>query len=120
MVALLTIECGVRVTEPREALERKFIVRALGFLEADHIRLYSFDELRYQADAQAHRIDVPGRDLEIHAQMLERVPALLNHYPQSEAGLVSVVPSPAFPRLRGKKTWRPAPSAGNTFLVGVC
>src|SRR5215471_6019386 len=91
MVALLTIECGVRVTESREALERKFIVRALGFLEADHIRLYSFDELRYQADAQAHRIDVPGRDLKIHAQMLAELEQLEGGFYEFAAGGTSQI-----------------------------
>src|SRR5258708_13335840 len=64
MISLLTVEGRMGVTEPGEALERKLAVRTLGFLKADHIRSRGFDEFCHEVDAQAHRIDVPGRELQ--------------------------------------------------------
>ena len=63
VIALLAVERDVLVAEPLEALERKGVVRALGFLQAEHVRPRRLDELRHQIDAQPHRIDVPGGDL---------------------------------------------------------
>src|SRR6266446_4619015 len=64
MMSLLTVEGRMGVTEPGKALERKLAVRTLGFLKADHIRSRGFDEFCHEVDAQADRIDVPGRDLQ--------------------------------------------------------
>src|SRR5215472_10324946 len=66
MISLLTIEGGMGITEPGETLERKLAVRALGFLEADHIGPCEFDKFCHEVDAQAHRIDVPCGDLQFH------------------------------------------------------
>ena len=60
VITLLSIEGDVLIAEPLESLARKFVVRALGLLQAQHIRADRLDEFRHQIDAQAHRIDVPG------------------------------------------------------------
>src|SRR5262249_50250534 len=98
MVSFLTIEGGVGVTELCEPLERKLVVRALGLLEADHIRPCSLDELRHEVDAQAHRVDVPGRDLQIHARRQRR--------PNSGRGLTSPT------RLDASDLFLPSPACG--------
>src|SRR5215217_2045102 len=65
VIALLSVEGDVLITEAPEALERKLVVRALGLLQTEDIRPRRLDELRDQIDAQAHRIDVPGGDGEL-------------------------------------------------------
>src|SRR6202035_1040964 len=59
VVALLPVERDVVVAEPRETLARKLVVRALGLLQAEHVRPLRLDELRHQIDAQPHGIYVP-------------------------------------------------------------
>src|SRR5581483_3637630 len=61
------VERDVFVAELPEALEREGVVRALGFLQAQHVRLRAAQEPRHQIDAQTDRVDVPGGDLERHA-----------------------------------------------------
>ena len=64
----LLVRRRVGVAEPREALERKFVVRAFGFLETNDIRPDGLEEFRHQIDAQPHRVDVPGCDRQCHAE----------------------------------------------------
>jgi hypothetical protein len=66
VISLLPIEHGVLVSQTLETLERKPIVRTLGFLQAEDIRPDRFDEFRHALDAQPYRIDVPGGDGEAH------------------------------------------------------
>src|SRR5207253_1911994 len=67
VIALLPVEGDVLVAETAEPLERKAVVRALGFLQAQDIGPRRLHELGDEIDAQAHRIDVPGRDFQAHA-----------------------------------------------------
>jgi hypothetical protein len=66
VIALLPVERHVLVAQPLEALERKAIVGALGFLQAEDVGPHRLDESRHGVDAQPHRIDVPGRDCQLH------------------------------------------------------
>ena len=63
------------VAEPLETFAREGVIRAFGFLEAQHIGAHCLDELRHQIDAQPHRIDIPGGDLELHVVLLGVMPA---------------------------------------------
>src|SRR5262249_6232727 len=71
VISLLAVECRMHVTEPREAFERKFLVRTFGFLKAEHVRPKCPEESSDLIDAQPHRVDVPGRDGNLH-EKLER------------------------------------------------
>ena len=51
---------------PLEAFERKFIVRTLGFLQAQYVGANGLDEPRHQIDAQPYRIDVPACNGQLH------------------------------------------------------
>ena len=66
VIALLAVQRDVLIAEPLEALARKGVVDALDFLQAEHVGPHRLDELRHQVDAQPHRIDVPGGELELH------------------------------------------------------
>ena len=66
VIALLPVEREMGVAHALEALERKPVVGALGFLEAQHVRLRGAQEPRDEIDAQPHRIDVPGGDGQAH------------------------------------------------------
>src|SRR3974377_547442 len=73
VIALLPVERDVLIAEPLEALERKSLVRALRLLQAEYVRPHRLDELGDEIDAQADRIDVPGRDREgHHADLMRR------------------------------------------------
>ncbi len=66
VIALLTVQRDVLVAEPPEAFQRKGVVGAFGFLQAQHIRPHRPEEFGDQVDAQAHRIDIPGGQGELH------------------------------------------------------
>ena len=72
VIALLAVERRVFIAEPLEALERKDLVRAFGFLQAKYVRPRAFEKFRDQVDAQADGIDVPGGDLEGHCPQSKR------------------------------------------------
>src|SRR5579872_5879305 len=59
MISLLAVQGDVFIAETAEALQRKDIIDALGFLQTEHVRSRRLDELGDEIDAQAHRIDVP-------------------------------------------------------------
>src|SRR5690606_7231458 len=67
MIALLTVEGDVLIAESLETLEWELVVRTLRLLQADRVRPRRLDEACEEVDAQPHRIDVPGCDLELHA-----------------------------------------------------
>jgi hypothetical protein len=60
VIALLPVQRDVLIAEPLEALPRKGVVDAFGFLQAQHVGPVRLDELGDEIDAQPHRIDVPG------------------------------------------------------------
>jgi len=66
VIALLTIERGIFIAEPLEALEREFIVRTFGFLQAQYVGTNSLEEPRHQINAQPYRIDVPACNGQLH------------------------------------------------------
>src|SRR5918993_3011402 len=66
VIALLSVQRDVLIAKPLKALERKLIIGAFGFLQAEHVRAGGLDEARHQIDAKAHRIDIPGRDRKLH------------------------------------------------------
>src|SRR5262249_22647366 len=66
VVALLAVERAIAVAKARKTFVREFVVRALRLLQAENVRANRFEEPRHQIDAKAHRIDVPGRDLDLH------------------------------------------------------
>jgi hypothetical protein len=53
--------------EALEALQRKGIVDAFGFLQAKHIRPRRFEEFGDDVDAQPHRVDIPRCQGKTHA-----------------------------------------------------
>ena len=69
MVAFLTVECDVLVTESLEALEREAVIGAFGFLQAEHVGANGFDEFRHEIDAKPNRVDVPSGDFQTHGTM---------------------------------------------------
>ena len=66
VIALLTIQRDVLIAEAPETLQRKNIIDAFGFLQAQNVRPLRFQEFGDEIDAQAHRIDVPGCQGETH------------------------------------------------------
>src|SRR5699024_3970521 len=60
----------VPVSEALQRLEREPVLRALGLLEAQHVRRDLMEEAAHLLDAQADGIDVPGGDGEAHARFL--------------------------------------------------
>ena len=70
VIALLAVERDVLIAEPLEALQRKGVVRALGFLQAQHVGTDRLEELGNEVDAQPDRIDVPGGELDLHGRNL--------------------------------------------------
>src|SRR5262245_53056624 len=66
VIALLPVERDVLVAEALEALHRKPVVGALGFLQTEHVRPHRFHELRDRVDAQSYRVDIPCGDGQPH------------------------------------------------------
>src|SRR5882672_4399797 len=66
VITLLPVQRDVFVAEAFEALQRKCVVDAFGFLQAQHVRPRRFEEFGDDIDAQAHRIDIPGCQGEAH------------------------------------------------------
>ena len=66
MIALLPVQRDVLIAEAPETLERKCIIDAFGFLQAQNVRPHRFQEFGDEIDAQAHRIDIPGCQGETH------------------------------------------------------
>ena len=72
VIALLPVQRDVFIAEPFETLERKGVIDAFGFLQAQYIRPHRFEKLRDDIDAQAHRIDIPGRQGKAHGDRQNR------------------------------------------------
>jgi hypothetical protein len=66
MITLLSVQRDVLIAEAPETLQRKCIIDAFGFLQAQNVRPHRFQEFGDEIDAQAHRIDVPGCQGETH------------------------------------------------------
>src|SRR5258708_999706 len=66
VITLLPIERRVFVAKAFETLDWKFVVRTLGLLQAQDVGTDGFQKFGDKIDAQAHRIDVPGRDRKSH------------------------------------------------------
>jgi hypothetical protein len=73
VIALDAVHGDVLVTEPAQGFQRKAVVRALRFLQAEQVGTRGGDEALDEAEAQTHRIDVPGRDGQAHGEGLEAV-----------------------------------------------
>ena len=69
VVALLACIGEVGVIDGAQALGREAVVRALGFLQAEHVGPRLREEAADVPEAQAHRVDVPGRDGEAHSEV---------------------------------------------------
>ncbi len=76
VIALLPVECDMLVAEALEALERKGIVRALGFLQAQHVRPRRLEKARDEIDPQPDRVDIPCREGQAHGEGLPLTVAL--------------------------------------------
>src|SRR5579864_5285415 len=75
MISLLAVQGDMFIAETAEALQRKDIVDAFGFLQTEHVRSRRLDELGDEIDAQAHRIDVPCCQRKTHEDRTrERAP----------------------------------------------
>ena len=66
IIALVADEGLMDIARLRKGLGRELLVRRLGLLQAEDIGLMIPEELRDHPDAQAHRVDVPGGDGELH------------------------------------------------------
>ena len=66
MITLLPVDRRMFVAEPPEALQRKRIIRAFRLLQAEDVGPRRLDEFGDEIDAQPHRVDIPGGDLELH------------------------------------------------------
>src|SRR5712671_1770753 len=68
VIALLPVERDVFVAEALETLQRKCVIDAFGFLQAQHVRPHRLEEFGDEVDAQPHRIDVPCGQGEAHGE----------------------------------------------------
>jgi hypothetical protein len=68
----LPVQRDVLIAEPLEALPRKRIVDAFGFLQAQHVGPMAFKEFGDEIDAQPHRVDVPGCEGKTHGDSYDR------------------------------------------------
>src|SRR6266851_3454451 len=66
VIALHAVHELVLVSQRVEGLAREMLVRRLGLLQAEHVRLRRGDEAPHRLDAQPHRVDVPGGEGERH------------------------------------------------------
>src|SRR5581483_485086 len=80
VIALLPVDRDMLVAELGETLEWKLVVRTLGLLQAQHIRLLGADEARHQIDAQADRVDVPAGDFQSRHSLSPATPANIRNY----------------------------------------
>ncbi len=64
VVHALSVEDAVGVAERRESIAWENVVDDLGFLKAQYVGGFIAKELFDDAEARAHRIDVPRRDLD--------------------------------------------------------
>src|SRR5690606_5509059 len=67
VIALLAMDLDMAVADVAECLERKLVVRALGFLQAQNVGLGPLEKLDHQGETQANRVDVPGSNRQAHA-----------------------------------------------------
>src|SRR5258707_15883539 len=70
VIALLPVQRDVLIAKAPETLQRKCVIDAFGFLQAQHVRPHRFEEFGDQVDAQPHRIDVPGCQGKAHGERL--------------------------------------------------
>ena len=66
VIALLPVHSDVLVTEPPEGIERKQVVRTLGFLQAQHVRRLFDEQALDDRHSQANGVDVRGGDGQGH------------------------------------------------------
>src|SRR5690606_37221591 len=66
VIALLALHGDVIVAGLMEGAPGKLVVRALGLLEAEDVRLVVLQEPGHEADPQPDRVDVPSGDGEGH------------------------------------------------------
>ena len=62
IIALHAAHQPMREAKCGDAFMRKSLIRAFGFLQADHIGRQISHQLLQQGQAQPHAIDIPGRD----------------------------------------------------------
>jgi hypothetical protein len=60
MITLLAVKGDVFIAEAPETLQRKGVVDAFGFLQAQDVRSHRLDEFGDEIDTEPYRIDVPG------------------------------------------------------------
>ena len=70
VIALLAVDRDVHVAEAAEAPERKRVIGTFRLLQADHVGPRCLDMAGDLIDAQADRVDVPGRQRERHRRAL--------------------------------------------------
>ena len=74
VIALLTRMNDMVIAAGLEVLEREAVVGTLGFLQAQHVGPPGLEKPADMIDAQADRVDVPGRDGELHGIFLRQRP----------------------------------------------
>jgi hypothetical protein len=57
----------MRIARSPDRLIGEQLVHAFDFLEAENIRLERLEKMLDDADAQSHRVDIPGRQSKIHS-----------------------------------------------------
>ncbi|MNV90311.1 hypothetical protein D3C71_1846850 [compost metagenome] len=73
VIALLAVHLDMIVAERLQGLGRKLVVRALGFLQAEDVRLPGLQQMLDQRHAQANGVDVPSGDGKGHASFPDRL-----------------------------------------------
>ena len=66
MIAFLAVYCNVAIAQFFEIAAGKLVVRAFGFLQAEHVGTCFFQEALHEAGAQPYGVDVPGRNGQAH------------------------------------------------------
>ena len=62
VIALFTPDRLMRIASLTDGFTRKGIIRAFGFLQAQHVRRLLFKQAKHQRQPEPDRIDIPGDD----------------------------------------------------------
>src|SRR3569832_1138410 len=92
VIAFLTVQRDVFVAEPLEALERKCIVDAFGFLQAQDIGPHRLDEFGDEVDAQAHRKKKPGRQEKAQEDRRDEIRSKQTHVSAWQSRMILQIP----------------------------
>src|SRR5262245_25413335 len=105
VITLLAVDQRVAVAERGQRLEGEELIRTLGLLQAENVRLLLLGEPFDDRQAQPDRVDVPGRDGKGHFQVREGAPKTASNDSCLQAALLTC-PRPARPRQDELRPYR--------------